>query len=147
RIARSEAMAEAFELLLQLAEVVDFAVRDDLDVAGLVQDRLLPAGEIDDGEAAHAESDTRQRDAALFVGAAVMQHLHHAGEIVNRDGPIELSLNNPDDPTHALRLFPVARHLCRYTGGDRKLRDLADHDGARSNDGMMTDRRSIGKHH
>ena len=95
-----KAVPVAFQLALQLAKVVDLAVGDDLDVAGLVQDRLLPAREIDDGEAAHAETDAGQRDAALLVRAAMVQHAHHASEIVRDDGAIQITLDNADNATH-----------------------------------------------
>ena len=104
-----------FELALQLVEVVDLAVGDDLDVAGLVEDRLLPAREIDDGEAAHAEADAGQRDAALFVRAAMVQHPHHAREIVGADRPIEIPLDDADDAAHLIARF-------RLGSGSRRSR-------------------------
>ena len=99
-VSRMKAVAVPLELVLQLAEVVDLTVGDDLDVAGLVQDRLLAARQVDDGQAAHAKADPGQRDAALFVRAAMMQHLHHAREILRRYRPFEITLDDADDATH-----------------------------------------------
>ena len=55
--ARSELVAERLELLLQVGEVVDLAVGDELDLTGLVGERLLPAGEVHDGQPPHGEAD------------------------------------------------------------------------------------------
>ena len=127
---RVEPVAVAFELLLQLAEVVDLAVGDDLDVAGLVQDRLLAACQIDDGQPAHAEADAGQRDAALFVRAAMVQHPHHAREIVGVTGRSRSRSTMPTMPHMsalsfgsrfpALRFTPVARDLRGNAGRDRR---------------------------
>src|SRR5436190_5645029 len=102
-----EAMAVALELSLQLAEVVDLAVRDDLDLAGFVEDGLLAAGQIDDGESAHAEADAGQDNAALFIRSAMVERSHHARELVGDNRPLLITLNNADDATHvnqAIRL-------------------------------------------
>src|SRR6185436_3330538 len=99
-VSRMESVAVALELALQLAEVVDLAVGDDLDVAGLVEDWLLAARKIDDGQPSHTEADSRQRDAALFVGAAMVKHLHHACESIGRHRPLEVTLNDANNAAH-----------------------------------------------
>ena len=83
----SESTAEpwpcAFELVAQIAEVVDLAVGDDLDVAGLVENGCWPPAEVDDRQPAHPEADAGQRDAPLLVRAAMVQHAHHAVQVVS----------------------------------------------------------------
>jgi hypothetical protein len=55
--AGAEAVARREQPLAQLGAVVDLAVADQRDVAGLVEDRLGAALEIDDAQAAEAERD------------------------------------------------------------------------------------------
>ncbi len=52
-----EAMTAVLELLAEILEVVDLAVEDDADGAVFVVDRLVAAGDVDDGQAAHAQAD------------------------------------------------------------------------------------------
>jgi hypothetical protein len=99
-IARAKPVAVSLERLLQFVEVVDFTVGDNLDVAGFVQDRLLAAGEIDDGQAPHAKTDAGNGDAALFIRAAMMQHAHHPLELGGRDLLIQVAFNDANDSTH-----------------------------------------------
>ena len=101
-VSRAEPVAVLFQLALNLAEIVDLAVGDDLDVAGLVQNRLLAARQVNDGESAHAEPDAGQRDAALFVRPAMMQHAHHPLEVRGGNRPAQILLDNADDPAHGL---------------------------------------------
>jgi hypothetical protein len=93
-------MAAGFERVAQLEEVVDLAVGDDVHVAGLVRDRLLSRGEIDDRQAAHAEGGARQAHTAGFVGTAVQQRLHHAGDVRIRRHPRRVTFDNGGDTTH-----------------------------------------------
>src|ERR1051325_4497265 len=123
-----KSMAMRFKLALQLAEVVDLTIGDDLDVAGLIQDRLLAAGEIDDRQPPHAEAHAGQRDAAFFIGTAMMQHLHPARELGGRDRLAEISFHDADNAAHYLGLFAITGDLCWYSGGDCKFRNLTDHD-------------------
>ena len=116
-----------------------------------LQDRLLPAGQIDDRQAAHAEADAGQRDAALFVGSAMVQHPHHAREVARRrPGGSDHDSTMPTIP-HMIRLqaelgftgsagIPsIARHLRGNAGGDRELGNLADHDRAGADDRIAAD--------
>ena len=54
---RAEAMAAAEESVPQRAVVVDFAVEDDPDRAVFVGQRLMSAGDVEDGEAAMSQGD------------------------------------------------------------------------------------------
>src|SRR5690242_19430678 len=68
-------MPAANELALQLQIVVDLAVEDDGDA--VARHRLLPGGEIDDGEPLVIESDRPIDEAPLVVGAAMLQDRRH----------------------------------------------------------------------
>ena len=95
---------EGVPLLLQLAadlgEVVDLAVGDDLDGAVLVAERLLPAGEVHDRQAAHRQRDARQLDAALFVRSAVVERADHVLHFGSGNSPPELRFDDADDAAH-----------------------------------------------
>src|SRR5688500_13977666 len=99
-MARAKAVPVAFELTLQLMEVVDLAVGDHLDVAAFVENGLLSGSEIDNGEAAHAEADAGKRDAPFFVGTAMVQHAHHPLEILRRYRTARVLLNDSNDSAH-----------------------------------------------
>jgi len=95
-----EPVAVGLELLAQLPEVVDLAVEDDPDAPVLVGDRLIAAGEVDDGEPSHAETGAigaggigagrtgapSAEDASpLAVGSPMRNDVIHALEHVGRD--------------------------------------------------------------
>jgi len=58
--------------------VVDLAVKNDPGAAVLIGDGLLASGQIDDREAAHAETDATVYVKAVFVRTAVPDRLAHA---------------------------------------------------------------------
>jgi hypothetical protein len=97
-----ETMAERFELRAQLEVVVDLAVEDDPDRAGLVVDRLAAAGKVDDAQSPHAQADARLHVDSLVVRPPV-----------------------PDDFAHAVNeveLVLLARRLAAK-GDDRRVRE------------------------
>ncbi len=96
----AESVAEPAQFLLQLEVVVDLAVGDDVDGAGLVGDRLLAGGDVDDGEPPHPQGHARQMHHALAVGAAVRERPHHAGEVRFRDRRLQIPVDDANDPTH-----------------------------------------------
>src|SRR5687767_2588994 len=61
----------------KLMVVVDLAVVDDGDVAGLIGDRLLAPGDVDDAEAAHPEGRLTNDPAPVIVGAPVPDGVAH----------------------------------------------------------------------
>src|SRR6185295_8485227 len=73
-------MTEAQELLTQLSIVVDLAVEHDRDLSSLVEYRLLPAGQVDDGEPPHREADAALVQMAIAIGAATTNRGVHALE-------------------------------------------------------------------
>ena len=70
-------VAACLELPRQLGGVVDLAVADHLDRAVLVAERLLAAGNVDDGEPAHPEGDLAMGVLAERVRAAVHHDVAH----------------------------------------------------------------------
>src|SRR5258707_4526 len=72
-----EAMTAVLELLAEILEVVDLTVEDDADGAVFVVDRLIAAGDVDDGQAAHAQADIVRPEETFAVGTAVQQPVVH----------------------------------------------------------------------
>ena len=79
-------VAAALELFPQRAEIVNFAIENDCDVARFIENRLVSAGKIDNTEPAHAHRCVRSGGGsdqlAMLVGSA-MEHraihiAHHA---------------------------------------------------------------------
>ena len=89
----AEAVAAAGQLGAQLGAVVDLAVADELDVAGLVGDRLAAPCDVDDAQAPLAERDRLVVVEVLVVRAAVGQRPGH--------GDDELAVPRADDAGYA----------------------------------------------
>ena len=75
--ARVEAVPGGFEILPELAEVVDLAVEHDPDRFILVVDRLMPGCQIDDAEARMAQANAGLDAEARAVGSAMPDGGHH----------------------------------------------------------------------
>ncbi len=75
-----EGVTEFFEFLAQFEIVVDLAVENDPGGAILVVDGLLPAFQVDDGEAAHGEADRAVDVKTVVVRPAMADRLVHAGQ-------------------------------------------------------------------
>src|SRR5258708_29666580 len=70
-VARGQPVALRDQLRAERFEVVELAVLDRNDVAGLIEHRLMAVLEIDDREPAHANRPVTPRLQALVVGSAV----------------------------------------------------------------------------
>jgi hypothetical protein len=76
-----EAMSGRLQLTAQIRAVVDFAVADEVDITGLVADRLIATRQIDDAQAAEAQSDSLGAHSAMIIRPPVGQSFGHpAGE-------------------------------------------------------------------
>src|SRR6478672_13745859 len=75
-------MAAGQEPRAELLVVVDLAVEHDVDGPILVRHRLMPAGHVDDAEAAHADGDARRDVIPVVVGPAMPNGVAHAAEPV-----------------------------------------------------------------
>ncbi len=97
-------MAAGAQRLAQLVVVVDLAVEDHLDGAIFVADRLLPAGDIDDRQAAHSQRDFRRNEIAAAVRPPVDNCVAHGAHGAPRLVGIERPTGEARDATHRLRL-------------------------------------------
>ena len=110
---RTEAMAAGDQVATQLVMIVDLAVENDLDRAVLIPDRLLPAGDIDDREPAHAERDLRSDEVPAIVGSAMDDRVAHGAHgATGRFGP-ELPPRKARNAAH--RATPPSSPLARAT--------------------------------
>src|ERR1044072_6767225 len=66
-----------FQLVAIIGVIVDLAVVDDLKRAIPVDHRLMPRGDVDDAQAAVAETDIRVNEDPRFVGSAMRDHVAH----------------------------------------------------------------------
>ena len=97
---RLEHVAKRLQLGAQLAVVVDLAVEDDTDRAVLVEDRLVPAGQVDDRQPPHPEPDPPLDVDALVIGAAMHDRGAHAPNLRFRRKRIVTKPCHPHDPAH-----------------------------------------------
>jgi hypothetical protein len=78
---RGEAVAAQLQRVAELAVVVKFTIEDYGDVAFFVPDGLMAAGQIDDAEAAHSESEAGSarfvEEEAFFIGATMEKRGGH----------------------------------------------------------------------
>ena len=80
RVAGSRAPRAPASSAAQFAEVVELAVEDGDDVAGLVRHRLAPGLEVDHPQAPVAEHAATERVDRAFVGPAVHERGVHPGD-------------------------------------------------------------------
>src|SRR5450631_939834 len=76
-----ESMAARLELPAQFNVVIDFTIADQPDGAFHVTQRLLPAFQIDDGQAAVAERGATVAELALAVRSTVRESAQHRPKI------------------------------------------------------------------
>ncbi len=76
-----EPMPLPLQLLVQTLVVVDLPVQDDDDAPVLVGERLVPAGEVDDAEATHAEAHAALGERAPVIRTAVLDRIAHADDL------------------------------------------------------------------
>src|SRR5205823_5323331 len=100
-----EAIAEAFELGTQLAEVVDLAVEGEREAGARIAHRLERAFGIDDREAPVAEDHPMpggrraEIDHAAAVGSAMRHRVEHVAHVLARDRELGAD-NGTRDPAH-----------------------------------------------
>jgi hypothetical protein len=81
---RPKAVSLRLEPGPQRAVIVDLAVEYDAHGAVLVEDRLVAARQIDDGESAHPQCDRALDEIASIVGTAMGHRVAHAYELLAR---------------------------------------------------------------
>jgi len=82
--------------------VVELAVLDRPDLPFLIGDGLMAAGDVNYGEAAHAQGYARSEMGSAIVWTAVSHDVGHAVERLRRDDAPRLAveLNDSTDPAH-----------------------------------------------
>ena len=97
-------MSPAFELLAELAEVVDLAVEDDPDRLLGVGHRLMAAGQIDNRQSAKAEAERTRDVHALIVRPTVGDGPTHRHDVLGKDGSAAAEIELSADPAHGAQL-------------------------------------------
>src|SRR6185436_1779240 len=96
----------------QVPLVVDLAVENDRDVAGLVEQRLVTGrGQVDDRQAAHADADAALDQLALVVGTAVTDAVGHRPDLLGAHG-CAIEADDSGDAAHVQAAFAATS---RYT--------------------------------
>src|SRR5450759_4098905 len=102
-----EAMAAAFELGAEFGKVVNLAVENDPCVAVFVENGLMASGEVDDGEAAHAEASAVGDVESLIVGAAVHDLLAHVVDESFGDVALASCAHHTGNSAHSPGIYPL----------------------------------------
>jgi len=101
----AEAMPLPGELFHQLLEIVDLAVEGDRDRVVLVEQGLLAAGDVDDGEPAMAEADAGREMEAAAVRAAMGDAVGHAAKQIRIDRASPRAVHDAGNSTHPTSPF------------------------------------------
>src|SRR3569623_1089646 len=110
------------QLRHQLLVVVDFTVEYNHHRAVFIEERLLPAGKIDDGEAAMTEAHARLDMNAAFFRAAVKLALVHAFEQGTVHRTAAARIKNTD---YAAHIFQYGNRMNAARSANSSLRLLA----------------------
>ena len=92
-------------LAAQLPEVVDLAVEHHPDGPILVGDRLAPGIEVDDAQAAHAQTHSGREVEAFVVGTPVDDGRAHVAQFLFEDG-LAVQAHDASDSAHGGVLYP-----------------------------------------
>src|SRR6185369_10439411 len=100
-----ESVAQLLEFFAQLEIVVDLAVEDDPRAAILIVDGLLSALEVNDGQAAHRQTNGAVHVETVFIRAAMTDSFIHPPQqlLVNR---LAVVPNDSCDSTHTAYIKP-----------------------------------------
>src|SRR6185437_620070 len=96
----TETMPLSRELGHEFAGIINLAIEGDGNRAVLVEQRLLPMRDIDDGEAPVAESDAGGDMKTAAVGAAMRDAVGHAAEERPVDRAPPPYVHDPGNPAH-----------------------------------------------
>jgi hypothetical protein len=89
-----------FEASANLPEVVDFAVKDEGDIAGFVRERLVSGLEVNDAEPPDGQSHVRQLDLAMAVGAAMLEASRHLIDPIATRHRLEFQIQETANAAH-----------------------------------------------
>jgi hypothetical protein len=65
------------EIFSQFHEIVDLTIAYDVNLARFISDRLMPPLQVDDAQATHADTATRQGEMPLVIGSTMNQAIRH----------------------------------------------------------------------
>jgi hypothetical protein len=91
-----------FKLSAELAKVVDLSVEYDPHAPILIEDGLVPAGEINDAKPAHAKAGAISYVYSFLVGSAVNEGLAHPVDDGMIDSGIVTSADNSCNSAHVV---------------------------------------------
>src|ERR1700738_2110023 len=74
----TKAMPSLLEFFLKLRIIIDFSIEDDEDTLIFVENRLLAASQVDNGEAAHTKRNSLSYPGPLIIWPTVTNNLAHA---------------------------------------------------------------------
>src|SRR4051812_33249232 len=97
-------MSARNERICQITVVVDLAIEHDDYGAVLIEYRLLSTTEIDDAEAAVAETDVVFDEIAVIIRAAMRLSRGHALDESTIDVFSRVEVDDPANPAHTLSL-------------------------------------------
>src|SRR5690349_12937734 len=93
-------MPASLELPAEALVVIDLPVENDLDRAVLVADRLIAAGEVDDGQAAMRQADPRFNPITLGVGASMGDRVPHRLQEARINWTLSVGVKYARNSTH-----------------------------------------------
>jgi hypothetical protein len=93
----AERMAHGEQLLSQLLKVVNLAVEHDDHAPVLVRERLMPRGNVDDGQASVTQRDSGLEVFPTVVGPAMHDGATHPQEHISVDLGTRLCIENAAD--------------------------------------------------
>ena len=103
---RLKLMPVAKQLFAQFDVIVNLSVKDKLQAAVFIAQRLRSALEVDDAQAAHADTHPWSCEASLPVRATMPNYPGHAIEQFAIDRRT-ITIKNADDSAHGLAFSPV----------------------------------------
>jgi predicted amidohydrolase len=96
----AEAMSAALETSAEFGKIVDFAIEDDPRVAILIEDGLVAAAQVNDAEAAHAQTRAIRDEDAFIIRAAVDDAIAHFPHLGFSNVALAGGGDNSGDSTH-----------------------------------------------
>ena len=108
---RGKVMTTLLKFFLKLTIVIDFPVENNEDVLLFVEDGLMAAGKVNNGEAAHTQCSPITYPYSLIVWPTVANGLAHALYELLCAVTATLSVNKSSYSAHQCESFRLYRHL------------------------------------
>ena len=101
-----EVVSAALQLEPKLRVIEDLAVKDHTDGAVLVGDGLPSVGQADNAEPARGQTDARELQEPVLVGAAMDNGAGHGCQAPARNGPPPRQVDQAGNAAHRCSLIP-----------------------------------------